>query len=68
MRMESEFKRTSTANSSVFGVYGYGGNLAFYTNTTTTNSYFYGASKIDLGIKLNSTDWHTVVVDGTILR
>ena len=64
MRIETEFQHDSTQNDAPFGVYGYGGNLAFYTGAANANSYFYGASKIDLGVKLNTTNWHSVVVDG----
>ena len=65
MRIETEFQRDTTGEVSPFGVYGFGGNIAFYTNTTSANSYFYGSSKIDFGVKLNTTDWHTAVVDGS---
>jgi len=65
MRIETEFQRDTAGEVSPFGVYGFGGNIAFYTNTTSANSYFYGSSKIDFGVKLNTTDWHTAVVDGS---
>ena len=70
MRVESVFKRTGTSSSeALFGNYSDGASgytFAFYPANSSSNAYAYYAStsSVSMGIKLNTTDWHSVVFDG----